>query len=70
MYYTDARAAHYKAGVPRDQETFFAKLGGIKCPNCGSHAGFSTLDEKSDWDGVSSRNPMRCAVCQHEWYDE
>lgn len=67
MYYTDARDAHYKAGVPRDQKTFFAGLGGILCPKCGSMAGFSTLNEKADWG--DNHNPFRCAVCQHEWED-
>ena len=37
MFYTDAKASYYKAGVPRDQQTFFSKIGGQTCPKCGSH---------------------------------
>jgi hypothetical protein len=70
MYYTDARAAHYKAGVPRDQRTFFSKLGGLNCPKCGADGGFSTLNEIKTWEGVAQRNPYRCAVCQHQWDDD
>jgi transposase-like protein len=67
MYYTEARDMHYKAGVPRDLQTFFARLGGIECPNCGAHAGFSTLNEQRNW--TDNQNPFRCAVCQYEWQD-
>lgn len=67
MYYTDAKDAHYRAGVPRDVKTFYCKLGGLKCPECDSMAGFSTLNELADWD--DNQNPCRCAVCQHEWND-
>lgn len=67
MFYTDARDAHYKAGVPRDLKAFFTKLGGEVCPKCGTKAGFSTLNEYKDWDDVSYHSPFRCAVCQNEW---
>jgi formate dehydrogenase maturation protein FdhE len=70
MYYTDARDLHYRAGVPRDQKAFFAKLGGQTCPKCGAEAAFSTLNEYADWEATGHCNPMRCAVCQHEWFDE
>ena len=65
MYYTDARDKHYDAGVPRDHKTFFANLGGIECPSCGAKAGFSTLNERKDWQ--DNQDPQRCAVCQHNW---
>jgi formate dehydrogenase maturation protein FdhE len=70
MFYTDAKAGYYKAGVPRDLKSFFAKLGGLNCPNCGSNAAFSTLNEFADWSRYGHRNPLRCAVCQYEWFDE
>lgn len=70
MYYTDAKEKHYRAGVPRDVEGFFSGLGGQICPNCGKAAAFSTLNEYSDWDEYGHRNPMRCAACLHEWFDE
>ena len=67
MNYTEARDAHYKAGVPRDQVKFFSELGGVLCPKCEASAGFSTLNEMADWN--DHQNPFRCAVCQHEWND-
>lgn len=70
MFYTDARDKHYKAGVPRDLKAFFAKLGGLQCPNCESNTAFSTLNEYDNWGLYGHRNPMRCAVCHFQWYDE
>ena len=70
MFYTDAKTSYYKAGVPRDQQTFFSKIGGQTCPKCGSQAAFSTLNEYDDWDAFGHRNPMRCAVCNFQWFDE
>lgn len=70
MYYTDAKHQYYKDGVPRDRETYFSKLRGMTCPQCGAEAGFSTLNEFGNWDEMGYRNPYRCAACEHSWLDE
>ena len=70
MFFTDAKAKYYKAGVPRDLAAFFSKIGGLKCPSCSADTAFSTLNEFADWDEHGHRNPMRCAACLYEWFDE
>ena len=67
MYFTDAKKAHYKAGVPRDTKTFYENMKGITCPKCNINAGFSILNESLDWEKTSPENPFRCAACLHEW---